>query len=61
MAAPAEEPMVRLTFRLAWHAPEPLAVLVRQVLKVALRRWGLRCVKCEWLPPREGDSSEGAE
>ena len=43
------EPLVRLTLRLIWSPPEPLSVLVRHLIKVALRRFGLRCVKVEWL------------
>ena len=51
------EPMVRLTFRLVWAAPDPLSVLVRALLKHALRRLGLRCTKVEYLPPaKEGDA-----
>jgi len=52
----AEEPLVRLTFKLVWDAPEPLSVLLRHVLKIALRTYGLRCVKVEWLPPGKEDT-----
>lgn len=52
------EPQVRITLRHAgggWDGDGPLSVRLRLALKVLLRRFGLRCVEIQWLPPAKGE------